>query len=290
MLLRIIFFIIYSLIIPVVCAAQSEVTKSKSGKYGLSDENGDWVIQPVYDAIKGFDDYPYSFAKLKGKWGMIDQQGKTMLPFEYDNVLDYEYLFGEYQYKMVEKNKKFGIVDQSTGTMLIQCIYEKRFGFTDGIIPALGNLSVVYQNNKAGLINEKGVEIVACKFDEAKEPFKNIDLDIYAVVKQNNKAGLIDTVGNLVVPCVYDDILATEDLNFVDVIKSKKHGLFSLTAGKEIIAPLYDEHILFKEDYAYVRLGKKYGAIDKEGNVIVPLKYATDDEVYLELERLLKRN
>lgn len=282
--------IISLLILSMACLAQSVVTKTKSGKYGLSDENGDWVTQPIYDEMKDFDDYPYTLAKLKGKWGMIDQQGKTILPFEYTNVLGDEYLFGEYQYKMVEKNKKYGIVNQSTGKIFIECIYEKPFGFTDGILPTLGNLSVVYRNNKAGMINEKGVEFVPCIFDGGKEPFKDIYLDIYVLAKQNNKAGLIDTLGNLAVPCVYDDIIATEDFNLLDVVKNKKHGLFSLTARKEIIAPLYDEPITFNEDYAYVRLNKKYGALDKDGKVIVPFKFTSDDEVYLEVEKLQKEN
>ncbi len=289
MLLRTI-LIISLLIFSIACSAQLEVTKSKSGKYGFSDENAEWVIQPIYDEIMGFDDYPYTLAKLNGKWGMIDQQGKTILPFAYDNVLNDEYLFGEYQYKMVVKNKKYGIVNQSTGKIFIECIYEKPFSFTDGILPTLGNLSVVYRNNKAGLINEKGVEFVPCIFDRGKEPFKDIYLDIYVLAKQNSKAGLIDTVGNLVVPCVYDDIIATEDSNLLDVVKNKKHGIFSLTARKEIIAALYDDPITFNEDYAYARLNKKYGALDKEGKVIIPFKYIADDEVYLEIEKLQKEN
>lgn len=88
---------------------------------------------------------------------------------------------------------------------------------------------------------------------------------------------------------MYDEINTTENSDLLDVVKKKKHGLFFLLTKKEIIAALYDDLIEFNEDYAYVRLNKKYGAIDKEGNVVVPFNFSTDDEVYLELEKLQEK-
>ena len=278
-----------SLFIGTNAFSQLESKKAPNGKFGFTNDE-QWAIQPIYDEVMEFYDYSYAFAMLKGKWGLIDQQGKTILPFEYSKVLDDEYLFGDEENRTIVKNGKYGIVNRSLGKMLVECIYEKPFFYTDGIFPYLGNVSVVYRNNKAGLLNEKGVEIVPCIFDGGKEPFKDMYLDVYVVAKQNKKSGVVDTVGNLAVPCVYDDIKTTENFNLLDIVKNKKHGLFSLIARKEIIAPLYDEPIEFNEDYAYVRLNKKYGALDKEGNVIVPFKYTTDDEVYLEIEKLQKKD
>jgi hypothetical protein len=185
----------------------------------------------------------------------------------------------------VVKNNKYGIASRATGKILIDCVYEKPFEFTDGIIPHLGNLSVVYRNNKAGLINEKGVEFVPCVYDGGKIPFQDMYNDYYATAKQNGKTGVIDTLGHLVVPCVYDEINTSEDLELLDVIKNKKHGVFSLRTGKELVAPLYDEAIFFDEHYAIVQQKKKFGAIDKEGKVLVPFMFNNDDEVYLELQK-----
>ncbi len=273
------------------CMAQIELEgkKGDNGKFGFTDSNGDWAIQPVYDEIAEFYGLPYAFVKSKGKWGLIDQRNKTILPFEYTKVIFDEYLLGDEQNVIVVKNNKYGIVSRTTGKVLIDCIYEKTFEFTDGIIPYLGNLSVVYRNQKAGLINEKGVEFVSCIFDGGKIPFQDLYIDYYATAKQNNKTGVIDTLGQLVVPCIYDDVKTSEDIALLDVIKNKKHGIFSLTAKKEIVAPLYDNPIMFNGDYAYVQLKKKYGAIDKEGKVIVPFNYANDDDVYLELEKIREK-
>ncbi len=270
----------------ITCSAQTELEgkKSNNGKFGFTDEEDNWVIQPVYDEITEFYGLSFAFVKSKGKWGLIDQQNTTILPFDYSKVIFDEYLLGDEQNVIVVKNNKYGIVSRTTGKILIDCIYEKPFEFTDGIIPHLGNLSVVYRNNKAGLINEKGVEFVPCIYDGGKIPFQDMYNDYYATAKQNGKTGVIDTLGHLVVPCSYDEINTSEDLELLDVIKNKKHGIFSLRTGKELVAPLYDEEIVFDGDYAIVQQKKKYGAIDKEGKVIVPFTFRNDDEVYLELE------
>jgi hypothetical protein len=267
-----------------------EGKKGNNGKFGFTDEDGNWVIQPMYDEITEFYGLSYTFVKAKGKWGLIDQKNATLLPFEFSKVIFDEYLLGDEQNVIVVKNNKYGIVSRTSGKVLIDCVYEKPFEFTDGIIPHLGNLSVVYRNNKAGLINEKGVEFVSCVFDGGKIPFQDMYNDYFATAKQNGRTGVIDTLGHLVVPCLYDEIKTSEDAELLDIINNKKHGLFSLRSGKEIVAPLYDEAIFFDGDYAYVQLKKKYGAIDKAGNVIVPIKYKSDDEVYLELEKLHEKN
>ena len=129
-----------------------------------------------------------------------------------------------------------------------------------------------------------------CIFDGGKEPFKDMHLDVYVLAKQNKKSGLVDTVGNLVVPCAYDEIKTTENFDLLDVVSNKKHGLFSLTTRKEIVAPLYDEPIWFDEEYAYVRLNKKYGIIDKSGKIIVPITYFGDDDAWIELDRIKQKN
>lgn len=276
----------------ITCTAQIdlEAKKGNNGKFGFTDEEDNWVIQPVYDEITEFYGLSFTFVKSKGKWGLIDQQNTTILPFDYSKVIFDEYLLGDEQNVIVVKNNKYGIVSRTTGKILIDCIYEKSFEFTDGIIPHLGNLSVVYRNNKAGLINEKGVEIVPCIYDVGKIPFQDMYNDYYATAKQNGKTGVIDTLGHLVVPCVYDEIKTSEDEELLDIIKGKKHGVFSLRLVKELVPPLYDEVINFEGDYACVQLKKKYGAINKEGRVIVPIVYANDDEVYLELEKLQYKN
>jgi hypothetical protein len=262
-----------------------ESSKGSNGKFGFINNEGEWAIQPKYDEVSEFNEgQPFAFAKLKGKWGLIDTLDNAVLPFEFSRLIYEVFYFDSDNYVGVVKNKKYGVVNQTTGKFFLECVYDAPFEFTDGIIPALGNLSVVYRNGKSGLINEKGREIVPCVYDNVKNPFKDLYLDIYATAQQNNKIGVIDTLGQLVVPCVYDEIKSNEDLESLDVIRKKKHGVFSLLEKKETVAPLYDNTIYFEGDYAIVSINKKYGAIDKQGKVVVPINFDDYGDVIEKVE------
>ena len=92
-----------SLFIGTNAFSQLESKKASNGKFGFTNDE-QWAIQPIYDEVVEFYDYSYAFAKLNGKWGLIDQQGKAILPFEYSKVLDDEYLFGDEENKTIVKN------------------------------------------------------------------------------------------------------------------------------------------------------------------------------------------
>lgn len=263
-----------------------ESSKGPNGKFGFTNSEGNWAIQPKYDEVNEFSSGFFAFAKLKGKWGLIDTLDNIVMPFEFTKLFFEEYGLEADNYVVVVKNNKYGVVNQRTGNMFIECVYDKPFEFTDGIIPALGNLSVVYRNGKSGLMNEQGKEIVPCVFDNVKNPFQDLYIDSFATALQNNKVGVVDTLGQLVVPCVYDEIKSSETYGVLDIVKSKKHGAFSLIEKKETVPPLYDKTFWFEGDYAVVSIKKKFGAVNTQGRVVVAIKFANEGEVYEELEKL----
>lgn len=61
----------------------------KDGKFGLIDPVGHWIIQPIYAAV-GYYAHGRIPVAMKGngantlKWGLIDVNGKCILPMEYD--------------------------------------------------------------------------------------------------------------------------------------------------------------------------------------------------------------
>lgn len=265
------------------CLAQLEKQKGAGGKIGFKDYDDNWIIQPQYDEATEFYDIAYAFAKLKGKWGMIDVKGQTIIPFEYSNIINMD--DGDGQLYAVVKNKKYGLAELATGKVVVEPVYDRDFYFDDQFYSSFGALAVVYKNGKAGLIDRKGVEVVPCIYDDAKKnPFLNLDYDIYFMVRQNKKAGVINMDGcKLVVPCAYDLVKIAEGA--FDIIRGGKYGLYSMQ-GKEIVAPLFDKPFNFDGEYASVQQKKKHGIIDKSGKFIVPCTFANDDEAYLELERL----
>ena len=58
----------------------------EEGRCGLIDHSGAWVIEPKYQRIKKpvFD--RYRKVKLDGKWGLLDENLKLILPIKYDHI------------------------------------------------------------------------------------------------------------------------------------------------------------------------------------------------------------
>lgn len=97
----------------------------------------------------------------------------------------------------------------------------------------------------------------------------------YGVVYLKNKAGLINSKGKLVLPVKYAVLITPFSegrLRFQEV-NNGKYGLMD-TSFKVVLAPLkYDFINEFSEGLSKVSTKDKYGAIDINGKLIVPVKY-----------------
>lgn len=129
-----------------------------TGKFGLY-SNSRNVTGMVYSGAGVFTDGLAAF-KSNGKWGYIDSDGRTVVPFEYDAVWGYSALGGEdTPYECSEghitvcKNKKFGIL-KDDGTMVSDFIF-------DDATPVINGKAFVKQNGQYGVIRV---------YDSADEP------------------------------------------------------------------------------------------------------------------------
>lgn len=160
-------------------------------------------------------------------FGVIDNTGKVVIPFEYDNANQYfrEGLLG------LSKSGKWGAVDRS-GTEVIPFVYnqlnEFRYGWA-GVLDEAG---------KWGMIDKNNQQVLVCEWDDLKlitQPEPNLIWgkkegkwfcynrkqkslafetgfedafnfeDGKAAVAQNGKYGMIDMKGNIIVPCQLDN-------------------------------------------------------------------------------------
>ncbi|MBP5548507.1 MAG: WG repeat-containing protein [Bacteroidales bacterium] len=133
-------------------------TVQRKGKVTFLDVKGKERFG-MYDDVSGFYD-GYSMVKLNGKYGIINQRGKVILPIEYDNSgwRSMEYLFSE-GLAMVEKDGKYGFVNKQ-GKVVIPLIYESAHQCTEGLIP-------VQMKNMWGYIDKKGRLVCDFYFDAA---------------------------------------------------------------------------------------------------------------------------
>lgn len=107
-----------------------------TGKYGLY-VNSRNITGMMYSGAGVFTDGLAAF-ESNGKWGYIDSDGRTVVPFEYDAVWGYSALGGEdTPYESSEghitvcKNKKFGIL-KDDGSVLINPVFDFATPVIDG--------------------------------------------------------------------------------------------------------------------------------------------------------------
>lgn len=197
--------------------------------------------------------------KFDEKWGFINLNGELVIPFEYDEIQNFQNNLAG-----VKKSNKWGFINKK-GQLIIPLKYEEVASFHEG-------LAAVKLNNKWGYINTSGNSVISHKYtpSEYDQPQDHYFKNGYAVEKINNNCWvLVDKQGNetkLEGWCEHD----SEGL--FRYLRNNKYGFIN-NKGYEVIKPIYDFVNPFDGGYSVVELNEKMGIIDKAGNVVVPIKY-----------------
>ena len=77
--------------------------------------------------------------------------------------------------------------------------------------------------------------------------------------------------GGLAIPLQFDAVGTFSD-GLAEVKVGNKWGYINKT-GKYVIGPQFDYVMGFHEELAAVRIGKKWGYVDKTGKVVIPLQF-----------------
>lgn len=220
-------------------------------KWGIINAVGEVIIPCVCDNMISGDDYgeesnldvsnlltvhpcscPHSDiidgikVQYKGKWGYIATDGKSVVPFIYDDI---RYYYTVIDQVGVQLNDKWGLVSTS-GDTIIPFIYDD--------VDYYNGTAHVMKNGKCGLMDWSGKVIIPCLYDEID--WWDLCSDYSKVkVKQNDKWGIVNSSGKLVIPCLYDDIRFS-DSNEIQVQYNGKWGVINM-AGKVIVPFVHDQ-------------------------------------------------
>jgi hypothetical protein len=249
--------------------AVAAISGETGDKYGFINTSGEWIIEPKYFDANGFSQ-GLAAVYLNDQWSFIDHQGNQAFSLTFDHA---------------DKFEKGGCWVNYQG-------YEKYFSRTgkiyseyqnDPILRQETGLTVVVINEKYGLMDSIGNEIIAPQFHdllwnqeekhftayledrEAKldNEFKIIP-KVYASQKKE-KFGFVDFYGNIIVDRVYDSADETDhNLHIVSI--KKKFGLVD-AAGKEIVPCIYDQIDYFFEGHSTATLNNVEYDIDQFGHV-----------------------
>lgn len=227
--------------------------------YGYMNYQGKMLIDCKYEAIAFYDDFMR--AKLNGKYGWIDKNGKQVMPFQFDFIENYDEEKERFRY---QKGNKLGWVNRKLTNNQSQTLAE----WADEIELTKSDVRNVRVGNYFGLINQNGTFIIPVRY-ENKIVFDKFGK---AVVKENRLWGMIDKGGNIIIPSEYQEKFQFNDKQLACVLKNGKYGIVDYD-GKVVIPTVYDNYIYTDYEYWTVKKNNKFGITNNKGQLVIPIEY-----------------
>lgn len=222
--------------------------------YGFMDETGKVIIPCQFEAAGPFVNGK-AVVKKSGKWGIINKQGKFLLPATF--------------FRMGKCFSEGLLQVQRTSDSPWEYINEKfeRVFSLDKSVKVVGsfynNRAIIVKNGLYGYIDTKGMEKIPCKYLYAWRFSENL-----AAVSSENGSGYIDKYGKIVIPFNYSNALPFNE-GYAAIRINHLWGFVDKT-GKIVISPQYDEASNFMKGLAFVVSDAFCGYIDKNGKQIIP--------------------
>lgn len=260
-------------------------------KFGFADSAGNIHIACQWDYVKMFDNYGHTQVKNAAGWGLINRKGEQKLFCTFERIV--ACLNGVYICRY--SHNEFKLWSAQTG-FLTDTYYQAVSYLKQG-----GRFRVKL-NNKWGILDSKGKELLPCAYDWVERFDKNA-----ARCFDNHKWGLVGAGGQVFMPCMYAEIIPfpaqtykvcsyqTKEYTIVSqdnypltqsaytniykykngacrVEKKRKFGYLN-AQGREIGDCIFDAINDFEDGLGVTRHNGKWGAINLQGNVRIPYLY-----------------
>jgi hypothetical protein len=246
------------------CQTPKPFQDLNNGKWGLKSKEGNVLISPKYDEFRAFRG-SYATVVIDSKKGLVDKKGKEIIPTVYDNIS----VKNEIIRLTLNRKQGFSKLNKANNkvTPITEIIYDKILVKSDGLF-------FVMLENKWGVFNKKGGEVVAPKYDKIDSYDKTfIKVTLYLEGnKYKPQLGLINKQGEEVTQIKYSKIDAFSG-DFAKVAANGKIGYIN-KQGKEIITVKYDfiDHFNSK-NFVRAQIGDKWGYVNRLGKEVIPIKY-----------------
>lgn len=201
-----------------------------------------------------------------GKYGIINIEGKEILPCEYDDLYS---LKNTNNSILVEKDNKIGLVD-STGKVIIEPQYKEIRGlgtdYTSGYI-------VITEDNQYGVVDCNNQKVLDTKYQDIKSLTDNGTYVVkennnWELVQRNDEVTFSDGLKNV------KDVLGLKNGTVIIQNTNNKVGVIS-TTGETILNTVYDDiKFAFVDSYIIEQNGK-YGIAKKNDEIVLNPTYTT---------------
>jgi len=228
--------------------ADSDDKDANGTRYAFTGENNNMITRYIYE---GYPSRPEWWYRYQEWW------------YRYQGINCSDLI-------RAKRGGKWGYINVKTLNEDIPFVYDYACDFSEG-------LACVVKGNKYGYINEKGQVVIPIVYDKGPVEGEGED-EVFSVVNgfvalwKANKCGFVDKKGHAITQFIYDGVRDFQEERAA-VCKDNKWGFIDGT-GRMVVAPLYDDvGDYFFGGYACVKQGKKFGAIDKNGKIVIPFKY-----------------
>lgn len=232
----------------------------RNGQYYYINRNND-KITDIFQYTRLCPDSLLRPIKHGDLWGYLDQNYQSKIPYQFEEANDfYE------EVAVVKKNGKWGYINR-TGRMYLETNYVEVRHFHEELAAVL--VHVNDSSEKWGFIDKSGEMVI-------KPTFSYVG-DFHfgrAFVYENEKYGFIDKTGKIRIPFQYSKADNFKNEGWAKVQEKGKYLWIDTLGQKAINVDLEITNMThFKNGFARVMIGEKWGAINRKGEVKVPVIY-----------------
>ena len=285
----------FAVIAIMLCACSNVKTRLSGNPSEVLDMDVYNKLQQKYKIIKNFQEGT-AIVKID-KYGLIDGNGKEVLPCEYDTIYGVKKCF-----RIIVKDSQYGVVNVD-GEIIKQCIYtdahdarcsyialktNDKWGLADSLgkdvtqykyeklFPYDDTSFVAQYNGFWGVCDYKGNTLIPFKYDEIN--YKWVEKCPVTVVKLGEFYGLYNSKNELVLECEYGRMYA-DSSGYLAVKKNMpdnttRCALIEEETGKIMIPFEYTDMMSYSEGLIAVEnLNGKWGFLDVNGKNVIPFIY-----------------
>jgi len=268
-------------------------TTREGDRYGFRREDGTVIAPNIYLYVGQFTDGYCKVILEENQIGLIDSTGREVVPCIYQGV--------EYPSEgrvLVYKDGLFGYTDLE-GNVVITPQYIEAGSFSEGCAPVLMAVDSFF--TACTFIDTMGRQLFPLQYENL-QPFAYG----YAPVRMYQRWGVMDHSGKLVLHTMFENMttffgdtlffagdadgMALYDARMKPLTKAvytwtggindgriavQREGKYGFLDryGHEVIPCIYDEVSHFHLERAMVRQGDRFGIVDVDGRIVLPIEY-----------------
>ena len=237
---------------------------SENNKLGLY-KNDKKIIDCKYDDIEYNEETKLLRVRNNGKYGACNLDGKEIVPAENNDIT--------FKGKRITAKKTNNTIEYDLQGNEVKDSKYKMILNTENPEYSI----TVTKDNKYGVINSKGIEVVENKYSYLKYLSDNY----FAIYSDENKIGIIDENGAVILEPKYDVVQEIENSNLIQVsiLENKLLEIYSKENMKQILSEENAQMYQY-DNYLKVVTENKLEYINFDGNIISSKDIFKDNKVF----------